>query len=147
MSPRPIEILLVEDNPNDMELALYAFRKHNLDGGIQVARDGAEALDYLFGSRAQAAYIEAEFPRVILLDLKLPKIDGLEVLRQVKGDARTCRIPVVMLSSSRREQDINQCYILGANSYIVKPIDFEQFIEVASALGAYWLQYNQPPVT
>ncbi len=147
MSPRPTEILLVEDNPNDIELALYAFRKHHLDGGIQVARDGAEALDYLFGPQTQAGLVEAQFPRVILLDLKLPKIDGLEVLRQVKGDARTCCIPVVVLSSSRREQDINQCYLLGANSFIVKPIDFEEFIEAASVLGAYWLQYNQPPLT
>ena len=147
MNPKPIEILLVEDNPNDMELAMYAFRKQNLGVCIQVARDGAEALDYLFGARVQPGYIEVEFPKVILLDLKLPKVDGLEVLRQVKGDARTCRIPVVMLSSSRREQDINQCYALGASSYIVKPIDFEQFIEVANVLSTYWLQYNQPPIT
>lgn len=139
MSDNPVEILLVEDNPNDVELALYAFRQNNLVNSVQVVRDGAEALDYL--SRcASGAY-----PRLILLDIKLPKVDGLEVLRQIKADPRTRKLPVVVLTSSRQDRDIDECYSLGAHSYLVKPIDFEKFIEVAGVLGMYWLLFNQPP--
>ena len=138
MSDDAADILLVEDNPNDVELALYAFRKNKLANRIQVARDGAEALDFL------ASCAPGKFPRLVLLDLKLPRVDGLEVLRQVKADPEMRKIPVVVLTSSIQERDIEECYNLGVNSYLVKPIDFGKFIEVAGILGMYWLQYNQP---
>ena len=142
-----VEILLVEDNPNDVELTLHAFQKSNLANPIKVLRDGAEALEYLFGTGAYAGRDLNHQPRVILLDLKLPKVDGLEVLRRVKADARTRLIPVVVLTSSREERDIVESYRLGVNSYIVKPVDFEQFTESVRALGFYWLLLNQPPKT
>jgi two-component system, response regulator len=142
----PIEILLVEDNPNDVELALHAFKHNNLTNRIQVARDGAEALDYLFGRGEFAQRDVNDTPKVILLDLKLPKVDGLEVLRMVKADPRLRLIPVVVLTSSREERDIVESYKLGVNSYIVKPIDFQQFTEAIRVLGLYWLLLNQPPV-
>jgi CheY-like chemotaxis protein len=140
MSDDAVEILLVEDNPNDVELALYAFRKNKLANRIQVVRDGAEALDFL------ASCAPDKFPSLILLDLKLPRIDGLEVLGQIKADPAMHRLPVVVLTSSIQERDIEECYNLGVNSYLVKPIDFGKFIEVAGILGVYWLQYNQPPL-
>jgi two-component system response regulator len=140
----PIEILLVEDNPNDVDLTLHAFRKNNLSNAIQVVRDGAEALDYLFCTGAYAAR-DPDPPRVILLDLKLPKIDGLEVLRRIKSDPRTRMIPVVALTSSHDDRDILESYSLGVNSYIVKPVDFAQFMDAARALGFYWLLLNQRP--
>jgi two-component system response regulator len=145
MSKEPAEILLVEDNPNDLELALHAFKKNGLADRIRVVRDGAEALDFLFRREAFAGLEAAEYPKVILLDLKLPKIDGIEVLRQIKRDPKMRRLPVVVLTSSRQDQDIDECYNLGVNSYIVKPVDFEKFMAAATILGAYWLSFNQPP--
>jgi two-component system, response regulator len=146
MSENPVEILLVEDNPNDVELTLHAFRKHNLSNRVHVVRDGAEALECVFGPDAVAHHSIESSPKVILLDLKLPKIDGLEVLRRLKADPRTRAIPVVVLTSSREERDIVESYQLGVNSYIVKPVDFGQLVESVQQLGLYWLLLNQPPV-
>jgi two-component system response regulator len=146
MIENPVEILLVEDNPNDVELTLHALKKNNLTNRIQVVRDGAEALEYLFGSGAYAERDINHTPKVILLDLKLPKVDGKEVLRRIKADERTRSIPVVVLTSSREERDIVDSYRLGVNSYITKPVDFEQFTEAVRQLGLYWLLLNQPPV-
>jgi CheY-like chemotaxis protein len=140
-----VEILLVEDNPQDLELALRALRKSNLANHIQVARDGAEALDFIFCEGVYTSRTIADAPRVILLDLKLPKIDGLEVLKRVKGDPRTKMIPVVVLTSSKEQSDVVESYQLGANSYIVKPVNFERFVEAVGHLGLYWLLLNQPP--
>lgn len=145
MAEQSAEILLVEDNPNDIKLTLHAFKRSNLANQIHVARDGAEALDYLFGAGAYAGRSLEQGPRVILLDLKLPLIDGFEVLRRIKQDPRTSAIPVVILTSSAEERDIVDSYALGVNSYIVKPVDFEQFTEAARTLGMYWLLLNQPP--
>ena len=141
-----VEILLVEDDPNDVELALHALRRHNITNNISVVRDGAEALEFIFGTGAYSHRSIQNGPKVILLDLKLPKVDGLEVLRRIKGDPRTQKIPVVMLTSSREESDINESYRLGVNSYIVKPVDFQQFTEAMRQLGLYWVLLNQPPV-
>ena len=146
MTDKPIEILLVEDNPNDVKLALHALKKNNIANRIEIVRDGAEALEFIFATGAYADRQNAENPRVILLDLKLPKVDVLEVLRQIKSDPRTRAIPVVVLTSSREERDIVESYNLGVNSYIVKPVDFEQFNESVRQLGMYWLLLNQPPV-
>ena len=146
MTDKPIEILLVEDNPNDVKLALHALKKNNIANRIEIVRDGAEALEFIFATGAYADRQNAENPRVILLDLKLPKVDGLEVLRQIKADPRTRAIPVVVLTSSREDRDIVESYNLGVNSYIVKPVDFEQFNESVRQLGMYWLLLNQPPV-
>jgi two-component system, response regulator len=139
------ELLLVEDSPQDLELALRALRKANLAGRVHVARDGAEALDYIFCEGAQAGRGIKAGPKVILLDLKLPKVDGLDVLKRLKGDERTKSIPVVVLTSSKEQSDIVESYHLGVNSYIVKPVDFEQFTEAVRTLGLYWLLLNQPP--
>ncbi|MDB5076300.1 MAG: response regulator receiver protein [Chloroflexi bacterium] len=140
-----LELLLVEDNPSDLELALHALRKHRLANHIKVARDGVEALEYLFGSSTLPQQHVHERPKVVLLDLKLPLINGLEVLARIKADPRTQNIPVVVLTSSREDPDIAECYRLGANSYIVKPVDFEQFSESIRLLGLYWVVTNQPP--
>jgi len=140
-----VEILLVEDNPNDVELTLHAFKRYNLVNRIYVVRDGAEALDYLFGQGEYAERDVNHHPKVILLDLKLPKIDGLEVLKRIKADVRTRMIPVVVLTSSSEESDIVRSYNLGVNSYIRKPVDFDQFTESVRTLGMYWLLLNQPP--
>ena len=140
-----VEILLVEDNPRDAELALRALKKRHLANHLVWVKDGAEALDYIFGMSADAPQAINPVPKVILLDLKLPKVDGLEVLRRLKGDERTKHIPVVVLTSSREEQDIVQSYRLGVNGYIVKPVDFENFSEAVAQLGLYWLLLNQPP--
>ena len=140
-----IEILLVEDNPEDRELALRALRKANLANHIQIARDGAEALEFIFCEGPHSARKIEDAPRVILLDLKLPKVDGLEVLRRVKGDPRTRAIPVVVLTSSKEQNDVVESYHLGVNSYIVKPVNFERFVETVQQLGMYWLLLNQPP--
>jgi two-component system, response regulator len=140
-----IEILLVEDNPKDLELTLHALRKENLSNSIQVARDGEEALEFLF---CRGAYSQRSFdhpPRLIVLDLKLPKVDGLEVLRQIKSDSRTRAIPVAILTSSKEERDLVEGYDIGANSYIQKPVDFNQFRDTVKQLGLYWLVVNQPP--
>ncbi len=140
-----VEILLVEDNPNDVELTLRALKKQNLANNVQVAKDGEEALDFIFGTGAHADRDVNNRPRVILLDLKLPKVDGLQVLRQIKGDERTKAIPVVVLTSSREEQDMVESYKLGVNSYIQKPVDFDQFSKSVADMGLYWLLLNKPP--
>jgi two-component system response regulator len=145
MSDGPVEILLVEDNPADVELTTYAFQQHNLANRLDVARDGAEALDFIFGTGPWASRGTVATPKVILLDLKLPKVDGLEVLRQLKSDPQTRMIPVVVLTSSREERDIVESYRLGVNSYILKPVDFAQFTEAMRHLGLYWLLLNQRP--
>jgi two-component system, response regulator len=138
-------ILLVEDNANDEMLTLRAFQKNNFLNRVVVARDGVEALDYLFGAGAYAGRDPSEHPRVILLDLKLPQVDGLEVLRQLRGDPRTRRIPVVVLTSSCEERDLVVSYDLGANSFIRKPVDFDQFVEAVRHLHFYWMVLNEPP--
>ena len=140
-----VRILLVEDNPNDVKLALHAFKKHSLANHVHLVRDGAEALDFIFCKGAYAHRQIENGPRVILLDLKLPLVDGIEVLRQIKADPRTQAIPVVMLTASREERDIVESYRLGVNSYIVKPVDFDQFTESVRQLGFYWLLLNQAP--
>ena len=140
-----IEILLVEDNPNDVELTLRALKKNNLTNRVHVVKDGAEALEYIFATGPYAYRKIEDHPRVILLDLKLPKVDGLEVLRKIKSDERTKVIPVVVLTSSKEEMDLVESYKLGANSYITKPVDFESFVKAISELGLYWLLLNQPP--
>jgi CheY-like chemotaxis protein len=139
-----VEILLVEDNPADAELALRALKKNRLANNVVVVTDGEEALDFIFGRGAFDGRKIEYGPRVILLDLKLPKVDGLEVLRVVKGDPRTKVIPIVVLTSSKEESDIVESYRLGVNSYIVKPVDFQQFTEAVRELGLYWLLLNQP---
>jgi len=131
-----VDILLVEDNPNDVQLTLHALNRYRLTNRVRVVRDGAEALEFL---RARGA----DGPKVVFLDLKLPRVDGIEVLRAIRGDARTRTIPVVVLTSSREERDIAGLYDLGANSYIVKPVDFEQFTEAIRQLGLYWVLLNQ----
>jgi CheY-like chemotaxis protein len=138
----PIEILLVEDNPFDVELALRAFEKSNIANRIEVARDGEEALTRLFGDENVRPNLP---PRMMLLDLKLPKIDGIEVLRRVRADERLRTLPVVVLTTSREDRDVLECYRLGVNSFIVKPVDFSQFSDVVRQLGLYWLVLNQPP--
>jgi len=135
-----LPILLVEDNPRDAELTLRAFRKNNLGNNVLVAHDGVEALEIVFSRTG------ADRPRVILLDLKLPKLDGLEVLRRLKSDDRTRAIPVVVVTSSNQDPDIKTAYDLGANSYVVKPVDFEAFMKTMSDLGFYWLMVNQVTV-
>ena len=138
-------ILLVEDNPDDEALTLRALKKNRIQNALVVARDGVEALDYLFGTGAYAGRDLAHMPQIILLDLKLPKIDGLEVLRRLREDPRTELLPVVILTSSKEEQDLVSGYRLGANSYIRKPVDFAQFVEAVRQLGLYWLVLNETP--
>jgi len=140
-----VEILLVEDNPTDAELTLRAFKARNFANQVFVARDGAEALDFFFGDGSHPLRDIGVVPKVVLLDLKLPKVDGLEVLRRLRADERTRTIPVVILTSSREEPDIAAAYRLGANSYIVKPVDFEAFARAVSEVGLYWLLLNEPP--
>jgi len=140
-----VEILLVEDNATDAELTLRAFKARNFANQVFVARDGAEALDFFFGDGSHPLRDIGVVPKVVLLDLKLPKVDGLEVLRRLKADERTRTIPVVILTSSREEPDIAAAYRLGANSYIVKPVDFEAFARAVSEVGLYWLLLNEPP--
>lgn len=138
-------ILLVEDNPDDVKLTLHAFRKANIANQVVVVNDGAEALDYLLGTGPYAGRDLTQRPAVILLDLKLPKVDGLEVLRRLRGHERYRHQPVVILTSSREEQDIARSYELGVNSYVRKPVDFDEFLNAANQLGLYWLLLNEVP--
>ena len=138
-------ILLVEDNEDDIALTLRAFRKANIANSVVVARDGVEALDYLFGTGTHAGRDATQLPAVILLDLKLPRVDGLEVLRRLRGAPATRMIRTVILTSSKEEQDVSQSYELGACSYIRKPVDFDKFLQAVSTLGVYWLLLNEPP--
>ena len=145
MVEQPVEILLVEDNPSDVELTMRALRKNHVSNKIHVVNDGAAALDFIFAEGEYSGRRVGDLPKVILLDLKLPKIDGLEVLRRVKSDPRTKTTPVVVLTSSREENDIVESYELGVNSYIVKPVDFESFAKSVRDLGFYWLLLNERP--
>jgi two-component system response regulator len=140
-----VEILLVEDNPEDLQLALRALAKAKLTNHIEVVRDGAEALEFIFGEGSYAGRKLENGPKVILLDLKLPKVDGLEVLKRIKSDERTMAIPVVMLTSSKEQSDLVESYRLGVNSYIVKPVNFERFAQAVQDLGMYWVLLNQSP--
>ncbi len=144
MIENAVEILLVEDNPNDVELTLHAIRKNHISNRIHVVRDGVEALEFIFCTGAYAERNIQEIPKVILLDLKLPKVDGLEVLQRIKEDPRIRATPVVVLTSSCEERDLVESYRLGVNSYIVKPVDFEKFSEAVNQIGLYWLLLNQP---
>jgi two-component system response regulator len=146
MNSGELDILLVEDNEDDMDLALHALRRGDLANKIFVVRDGEEALDFLFCRGAFALRSFDHPPKMVLLDLKLPKVDGMEVLKQAKSDPRTKTIPVVIMTSSKEERDLVAGYNLGANSYIQKPVDFEQFRETVKSVGLYWLIINQPPV-
>lgn len=141
-----VEILLVEDNQSDVKLTLRALSKHNLANKVYVVGDGAEALDFIYGRNKYAGAENTNNLKLILLDLKLPKIDGIEVLREMKNNEETRKIPVVILTSSREDRDIEKCYKYGVNSYIVKPVNFEQFAEAVANLGMYWLILNEPPV-
>ncbi len=145
ISLEDVEILLVEDNPNDVELTLRALQKQNLSNRVFVVKDGAEALDFIFASGAYSQRKVEKRPKVVLLDLKLPKVDGIEVLRRIKADSRTSPIPVVMLTSSQEERDVVNSYNLGVNSYIVKPVDFSNFVHAVSELGIYWGVLNKLP--
>jgi two-component system response regulator len=145
MTAKDKVILLVEDNPDDEALTLRAFKKNNILNKVVVARDGAEALDYLFGTGAHAGRDVSVQPQIVLLDLKLPKVDGLEVLRRIRANERTSLQPVVILTTSNEDRDVISSYQLGANSYIRKPVDFEQFMEAIRQLGLYWLVLNVPP--
>jgi CheY-like chemotaxis protein len=146
MNSEKLDILLVEDNQDDMDLALHALRREKLANKIYAARDGEEALDFMF-CRGEFAHRSFDRPpKLVLLDLKLPKVDGMEVLKQIKSDPRTKTIPVVIMTSSKEERDLAAGYNLGANSYIQKPVDFEQFRETVKSVGLYWLVINQPPV-
>ena len=140
-----VDILLVEDNPRDAELMIRAIKKRHIANPIQVAKDGVEALDFLFCKGAFAGRNILDQPKLILLDLKLPKVSGLEVLQELKSDERTKTIPVVIVTSSREDSDISDAYVLGANSYVVKPLDFDSFMDTMSDLGFYWLLLNESP--
>jgi CheY-like chemotaxis protein len=142
---RPVEVLVVEDNPEDLELLLRALKKANIGNRIEIARDGAEALEFIFCEGAHHERQIEDAPRVILLDLKLPKVDGLEVLHRIRNDPRTKAIPVVVLTSSKEQRDLVESYRLGANSYVVKPVSFEQFASAVQQLGLYWLLLNEAP--
>ena len=143
--PSVVEILLVEDNPNDAEMTRRALRKHNLESRVHWVKDGEEALDYLFCTGAYAAREADRQPKLVLLDIKMPKVDGIEVLRRMKSEQGTREIPVVMMTSSDEEQDVSESYRLGVNSYIVKPIEFGAFLDTVAKIGLYWVQTNRVP--
>ena len=145
METNQVEILLVEDNPEDVELTLRALKNNNLANNVHVVNDGAEAIDFLFGRGKYSDRDVHHHPKVVLLDLKLPKVSGIEVLQKIRADERTRSIPVVVLTSSKEERDVVDAYKLGVNSYIVKPVDFDHFVKTVSDLGLYWLLLNQPP--
>ena len=147
MANNQMDILLVEDNPMDLKLALHALQNEKFSNHIEVARDGEEALDYIFCRGRHAGRNQNDQPRLILLDLKLPKVDGLEVLRAIKNDPATKAIPVVILTSSKEERDLVEGYKLGANAYVQKPVDFDRFREIVKQLGLFWLVVNEPPPT
>jgi two-component system response regulator len=142
MEYKDVDILLVEDNPHDVELTLRALKKHNLANQVHVAKDGQEALDFLFGAGPSSG-VKCNRLKVILLDLKLPKVSGLEVLKKLKSDERCKTVPVVVLTSSQEDQDIQECYKLGVNSYVVKPVEFEAFAKTVADLGLYWMLVNK----
>ena len=144
MTTTDVEILLVEDNPRDVEMTLRALKKHNMANKVHVVTDGAEAMDFIFTRGAYAHTDKNQVPKVVFLDLKLPKVSGLEVLRAIKGDERTRSIPVVVLTSSQEEKDMVESYLLGVNSYVVKPLDFDNFVEAIGQIGLYWLVINKP---
>lgn len=143
---KEVEILLVEDNPTDAELAMRALKKNNLANKLVWVKDGAEALDFIFSTGAYSDRNKHDGPKVILLDLRLPKVDGMEVLRRIKNDEHARTIPVVVLTSSKEDRDVAESYRLGVNSYISKPVEFDEFAKVVSELGMYWLLVNKPPV-
>ncbi len=145
METNIIDILIIEDNKNDLELTIRALKKNNIANNIHVIPDGAEALDYFFATGKYTDRNISRIPKMVILDLKLPKVDGLEILRKIKSDERTKTIPVVILTSSKEESDIVQGYKLGANSFIVKPVDFDKFMTTVRDLGMYWLLLNEPP--
>ncbi|MGV8018396.1 MAG: response regulator [Ignavibacteria bacterium] len=145
MESKPVEILLIEDDPSDIKLTLKALQKYSLANKVTVLKDGEEALEFLFSEGRYEGRDNKNMPKVIFLDLKLPFVDGIEVLRRIKSDENTRRIPVVVVTSSRENRDIEECYKLGVNSYIVKPIDFEKFLESVSNLGLYWVLMNESP--
>ena len=145
MNLNPVEILLVEDNPADVELTFRGLKKHKLANNVYVVKDGADALEYIFATGQYAGRNIEDIPKLILLDLKIPKVDGLEVLHKIKSNEQTKVIPVVVLTSSKREQDIVNSYKLGVNSYITKPVDFVKFVQATEELGLYWILLNEPP--
>jgi two-component system response regulator len=147
MNHNLVDILLVEDNADDAELTIHALKKHNMGNNLFHVSDGEEALDFIFARGKFSGQREVEnSPKLVLLDIKMPKVDGIEVLERIKNDERTKKTPVVMLTSSKEDPDIKRCYNLGANSYIVKPVNFESFAQAIMNLGFYWLLLNQPPV-
>ena len=146
MNSEEVEILLIEDNPNDAELAIRALKKSNIKNNLIHINDGAVALDFLFGSGEYKGRNLNNKPKVIFLDLKMPKVDGIEILRRIKSTENTKNIPVVVLTSSKENPDIEKCYALGANSYIVKPVEFENFIKAVSDVGLYWVVLNEKPI-
>jgi CheY-like chemotaxis protein len=147
MNPNEVDILLVDDSQDDVDLTLHALRTENLANRVFIARDGEEALEFLFCMGPHAARSFDHPPKLVLLDLKLPKVDGMQVLKQIKGDSRTKTIPVVLMTSSREERDMASGYSLGVNSYLQKPVEFDQFRRMVKLLGLYWLVTNQPPVS
>jgi CheY-like chemotaxis protein len=146
MLQNSVDILLVEDNVHEAELVIRELKKHNMANNLVHVSDGEQALEFIFGTGAFAGRDVSFFPRLVLLDIHMPKVNGIEVLEKLKGDPRTKIIPVVILTSSKEDPDIEKCYALGANSYIVKPVNFERFAEAIKSLGFYWLLLNQPPV-
>ena len=145
MDLNEVEILLVEDNPTDAELTMRALKKNNLTNKLVWVKDGAEALDFLFANGTYADRSQADLPKLVLLDLRMPKVDGLEVLQKIKADEKTKKIPVVVLTSSKEDEDIVESYELGVNSYVSKPVEFDEFTEAVSTLGLYWILLNKPP--